>query len=196
MNKMGIIKFTPSKNGKNNITFISIAKICKKYNLKYNSRCGSIEYHNSENIQIIKTRLYSKILSNNIRNQKFSIKQKSDSLMRKKDQAEKLKKSGNVPDHVLRSLANERIKFDTFICCETIGRMFGATKMTGYNQLSKMVNMGLFSIKKKYIPILKNTTKKEFERLCKDGELFKGKYFFNGNDSSIVKNAGYSIATL
>ena len=93
--------------------------------------------------------------------------------MRKKDQAEKLKRLGNVPDHVLRSLASGRINFDTFLCCDTIGDMFGVTKMTGYNQLTKMADMGIFSIKKKYITILTNTTRKEFKRLCDKGELYR-----------------------
>jgi hypothetical protein len=192
---MGLINFTKNKSNGENITFISMEKISKKYGINYNSKSGGFDFHTTESVQTIKTKLYSKILSNNLNKQKFSIKQKSDSLMRKKDQIEKLKRAG-APVHVLRSLASERINFDTFICCETIGFMFGKTKMTGYNQLMKMVNMGLFKIKRKTIPILKETTKSEFNRLCEKGELIKGKYYYNSSESSILKNVGFSIYSL
>lgn len=193
MKEIGLVNVTKSKKRGNNVTFISIYKVSKLYGIKHNRRCGSVMFHDLENVQTIKTRLYSKILINNLNKQKFSIKQKSDSLMRKKDQAEKLKRAGNVPSHVLRSLASERINFDTFLCCETIGKMFGATKMTGYNQLFKMVDMGLVNVSKKYITILSNTTKKEFDRLCDNGELIKGKYYYSPFESSIIKNAGFVV---
>jgi hypothetical protein len=60
----------------------------------------------------------------------------------------------------------------------------------------KMVNMGLFKIKRKTIPILKETTKSEFNRLCEKGELIKGKYYYNSSESSILKNVGFSIYSL
>jgi DNA-binding MarR family transcriptional regulator len=193
MEKMGIIKIVKNKQGGKNITFSSIEKISKQYGIHHNRKCGSIEFHNSENVQSLKTRLYSKVLINNINKQRYTIKGKSNSLMRKRDQIKKLQKSGSVPHQLLRSVASERINFDTFICCESIGDMIGKTKMTGYNQLLKMVNMGLVSIKKKYVPVLEDCNRKDFDNLCENGELFKGKYFYSKKDSSIIKNVGFTI---
>jgi predicted transcriptional regulator len=193
MEKIGIVKSTKNKQGGINLTFSSIEKVSRKYGINHNSKCGSIEFHNSEHIQDIKTRLYSKVLINNINKQRYTIKGKSNSLMRKKDQIKKLSKSGAVPEPLKRSIANERINFDTFICCQTIGEMFNKTKMTGYNQLLKMVNMGLVSIKKKYVPVLENCSKSDFDYLCEKGELIKGKYYFKRKDSSIYKNIGFTV---
>lgn len=193
MEEMGIVKFVKNKKGGINITFSSIEKISKKYGINYSSKCGSIDFHNSENVQSIKTKLYSKVLINNINKQKYIIKSKSNSLMRKRDQIKKLSKSGAIPENLKRSIANERINFDTFICCETIGDMFNKTKMTGYNQLLKMVNMGIVSIKKKYTPVLENCSKSDFDYLCEKGELIKGKYYFKRKDSSIYKNIGFTV---
>ena len=74
MKKMGIIKVVKNKRGKDNLTFCSISKITKMYGISHNTRCGSIAFNKSDNIQTIKTRLYSKILINNINKQKYTIK--------------------------------------------------------------------------------------------------------------------------
>lgn len=195
MNSIGLIEITENKQNKENITFISMKRVCDIYDVNYTVHGGGIYIFKNESIQNIKTKLYSRILYNNLNKQKFSVKKKTDSLMRKREQAEKLKRSG-APAHVLRSLASERINFDTFLCCETIGNMFGGTKMTGYNQLKKMVKMGLFKIERKTIPILKNATKSEFNRLCDKGELIKGKYYYNKSSNSIIKNVGFTISVV
>ncbi len=196
MEEMEIINIVKNKYGGENITFSSIKKISKIYGVNHNSRCGSIMFRNSESVQDVKTRLYSKVLINNLNKQRYTIKGKSNSLMRKRDQINKLRKSGISPEVLKRSIASERINFDTFICCETIGEMLNKTKMTGYNQLIKMTNMGILSIKKKYMTVLKNCKKEVFENLCKNGELIKGKHYYSRKDSSILKNVGFSIEVL
>lgn len=195
MERMNFIVITKNKNKGENITFISMEKVCKIYDVNYSTRGGGIQFRPNESVQDIKTKLYSRVLYNNLNKQKFSVKKKSDSLMRKKQQAEKLKRAG-APNHVLRSLASERINFDVFLCCETIGNMFGGTKMTGYNQLNRMVSMGLFKIKRKTLTILRETTQSEFDRLCNKGELIKGKYFYKTSTKSIIKNVGFSISVV
>jgi len=194
MKKMGVIKVVKNKRGKENITFSSIRKISKLYGIKQNSRCGSVLFHKSDSVQTIKTRLYSKILINNINKQKYTIKSKSNSIMRKKDQVKKIKDE-NLKLSLNRSIESERINFDTFICCRTIGDMFLKTKMTGYNQLLKMVDLGIFSIQKKSIPILE-CTRKEFNELLDFGNLVKGKYYYSHKNASIMKNVGFNISNL
>jgi DNA-binding MarR family transcriptional regulator len=196
MEEMEIIKIVKNKKGGKNITFSSIEKISKKYGVNHNNKCGSIIFRDSENVQDIKTRFYSKVLINNLNKQRYTIKGKSNSLMRKRDQLNKLNKSGVNPDFLQRSIASERIIFDTFICCDTIGDMLDKTKMTGYNQLKKMVSMGLLNIKKKQMKVLENCKKEDFENLCKNGNLIKGKHFYSIKDSSIFKNVGFSIEVL
>ena len=196
MNDMGIVNVVKNKSGGSNITFSSIKKVSKIYGVTHNNRCGSIMFHESENVQDIKTRLYSKVLINNLNKQRYTVKGKSNSLMRKRDQLDKLRKSGISPEILKRSIASERINFDTFICCETIGGMLNKTKMTGYNQLMKMVGMGIFSVKKKYMTVLKNCRKEDFENLCSNGELIKGKHYYSKKDSSILKNVGFSVEVL
>lgn len=191
MKKMGVIKVVKNKRGKNNLTFCSISKISKMYGVSHNTRCGSILFHKLDNIQTIKTRLYSKVLINNINKQKHTIKSKSNSIMRKKDQLKKIKDE-KISSSLSRSIESERINFDTFICCETIGNMFLKTKMTGYNQLLKMTKLGILSAKRKCIPILK-CNKEEFNRLYNFGNLTKGKYYYNYTNSCIMKNVGFSI---
>tara|TARA_B100000963_G_C22629359_1_gene674075 strand:- start:752 stop:1531 length:780 start_codon:yes stop_codon:yes gene_type:complete len=196
MNRMGIINIVKNKSGGVNITFSSINKVSKIYGVNHNNKCGSIMFRDSENVQDIKTRLYSKVLINNLNKQRYSIKGKSNSLMRKRDQLDKLRKSGISPEVLKRSIASERINFDTFICCDTIGEMLCKTKMTGYNQLMKMVSMGILSVKKKYMTVLKNCKKEDFENLCNNGELIKGKHYYSRKDSSIIKNVGFSLEVL
>ena len=196
MEDMGIVNIVKNKSGGKNITFSSIRKISKIYGVNHNNKCGSIMFRESENVQDIKTRLYSKVLINNLNKQRYTIKGKSNSLMRKRDQISKLRKSGISPEVLKRSIASERINFDTFICCETIGDMLSKTKMTGYNQLTRMANMGILSIKKKYMTVLKNCNKEEFENLCENGELIKGKHYYSGKDRSIIKNVGFSVEVL
>ena len=193
MENMNIINTVKNKSGGDNITFSSIEKISKIYGVNHNNRCGSIMFRDSESVQDVKTRLYSKVLISNINKQRYTIKGKSNSLMRKRDQINKLRKSGISPEVLKRSIASERINFDTFICCETIGEMLNKTKMTGYNQLMRMVNMGILSVKKKYVTVLKNCRKELFDELCNNGELIKGKHYYSRKDSSILKNIGFSI---
>lgn len=192
MKKMGIINVVKNKRGKNNLTFCSIRKISKMYGVNHKSRCGSILFHQSDNVQTIKTRLYSKVLINNINKQKYTIKSKSNSIMRKKDQLKKIKDE-KLFSSMSRSIESERINFDTFICCETIGNMLFKTKMTGYNQLLKMVELGILSIKRKCIPIL-NCNKEEFNKLYSFGNLTKGKYYYNYTNSCVMKNVGFSVS--
>jgi len=187
MKKMGIVRITKSKNGNNNLTFISIKKITELYGLNHNNRCGSITFHKNDKIQSIKTILYSKILINNINKQKYRIKGKSNLLMRKIDQ---LKKIGKDNNSINRSIASERIYSDTFICSQTIGNMLSRTKMTGYNQLIKMRKMGLITAKKRRTVILKNCTEKDFKNLC----LTPGKYYYHFKSSSIIKNGGFYVS--
>jgi DNA-binding MarR family transcriptional regulator len=196
MNEMGIIKITKNKNGGKNITFSSIEKISKIYGVKHNSKCGSIYFHNSESIQDIKTRLYSKILKTNINKQKYTIKGKSNSLMRKRDQLKKMSNNDFMKIRLERSIASERINFDSFLCCQTIGEMFNKTKMTGYNQLKKMSRMGLFKIEKKYMTVLNDCTRNDYQNLYKYGQMQKGKYFYSQKDCSILKNVGFKIEVL
>jgi predicted transcriptional regulator len=193
MENMNIINTVKNKSGGKNITFSSIEKISRIYGVNHNNRCGSIMFRDSESVQDVKTRLYSKVLINNLNKQRYTIKGKSNSLMRKRDQINKLRKSGISPEILKRSIASERINFDTFICCETIGEMLNKTKMTGYNQLMRMVNMGIMSVKKKYVTVLKNCKKEVFDELCNNGELIKGKHYYSRKDSSILKNIGFSI---
>jgi len=193
MEEMNIVKTVNNKSGGVNMTFSSIEKVSKIYGINHNNRCGSIMLRESESVQDVKTRLYSKVLINNLNKQRYTIKGKSNSLMRKRDQVNKLRKSGINPEILKRSIASERINFDTFICCETIGEMINKTKMTGYNQLIRMVSMGILSIKKKYITVLKGCKKELFEELCKSGELIKGKHYYSRKDSSILKNIGFSV---
>lgn len=193
---MNIVSTMKNKSGGVNMTFSSIEKVSKIYGINHNNRCGSIMFRESESVQDVKTRLYSKVLINNINKQKYTIKGKSNSLMRKRDQLKKLRKSGVNPEILTRSIASERINFDTFICCETIGDMINKTKMTGYNQLIRMVSMGILNINKKYMTVLKNCKKEVFDSLCKNGELIKGKHYYSRKDSSILKNVGFSIEIL
>jgi Mn-dependent DtxR family transcriptional regulator len=197
MEEMGIVNIVKNKAGGKNITFLSLEKVSKKYRVFHNRKCGSFYFKKSESIQDIKTKLYSRVLINNINRQKNTIKGKSNSIMRKRDQLKKLTKAGSSGLEVLeRSIASERINFDTFICCETIGKMFDKTKMTGYNQLKKMATMGLVSIRKKYMTVLENCTREEYERLSEYGQFIKGKYYYSYKDASILKNVGFSVNVL
>lgn len=196
MEEMGIVNIIKNKKGGKNITFSSISKISKIYGVNHNNKCGSIIFRDSENVQDIKTRLYSKVLINNLNKQRYTIKGKSNSLMRKKDQLKKLSKSGINTDFLERSIARERINFDTFICCDTIGDMLNKTKMTGYNQLIRMTEMGIVTLNKKYMTVLENCKEEDFDNLCKNGNLIKGKHYYNRKKSSILKNVGFSVEVL
>lgn len=193
MNDMGIVKIIKNKDGGKNITFSSIEKISEIYGINHNKKCGSIYFHNSESVQVIKTRLYSKVLINNINKQKYTIKGKSNSLMRKRDQVKKLANNDVLKTRLERSIASERINFESYLCCQSIGEMFNKTKMTGYNQLKKMAGMGIFRIEKKYMKVLENCTQNEYEKLYEYGQLKKGKYFYSKKESAILKSVGFKI---
>ena len=92
---MNIVSTMKNKSGGVNMTFSSIEKVSKIYGINHNNRCGSIMFRESESVQDVKTRLYSKVLINNINKQKYTIKGKSNSLMRKRDQLKKLRKPKN-----------------------------------------------------------------------------------------------------
>jgi len=190
MKKMGVVNIVKNKDGGENLTFLSIKKITELYGFKHSNRCGSLEFHPNDKIQNIKTILYSRVLINNINKQKYRIKGKSNSLMRKIDH---LKKIGKDNNSIKRSIASGRIYNDTFICCQTIGDMLFKTKMTGYNQLMKMKNMGLLSATKKSIVVVSNCTKEDFINLSKFKQMTPGKYYYHFKSSSIIKNAGFNI---
>jgi hypothetical protein len=74
--------------------------------------------------------------------------------------------------------------------------MFNKTKMTGYNQLKKIARMGIVSLDKRIVPVLRNCTKEKFEYFCTHGEMFKGKFFYSSKESSIMKNVGFNVTIL
>ena len=196
MEKMEIIKIKKNKNGKTNITFTSIKKISRIYGIKHDNKCGSIEFHASESVQVIKTRLYSKVLLNNLNKQKYIIKGKTNSLMRKVDKLKKIKSNDSEYHSLQKSIASERINLDVSICSQTVGNMFHKTKMTGYNQLKKIARMGIVTLNKRIVPVLRNCTRDKFEYYCTHGEMFKGKFFYSSKESSIMKNAGFIVTVL
>jgi Mn-dependent DtxR family transcriptional regulator len=196
MKKLGYVRVVKNKTGGKNVTFISMSKLCKMHDVRYSSKSGYIVLKQRESIQELKTAIYYKVIANNIKKQKFAIQGKSNSVMRKRNQLKKVERTDSLYNSLLNSIASERITPETYLCCETIGKMIGKTKMTGYNQLKKMARMGLVFIEKKYKTVLDNCTPEEFEMLVSHGELKRGQVFYKRNESKILKSVGFKISTL